>query len=427
MLGATMDVFVVSGGGPLTGAVRVGGAKNSALKLVAAALLAPGRTVVHNVPDIADMQVMNRVLQHLGVGVRREGAVLTLDVPAQVGDSTPADLASKLRASIVVLGPLLARRGSVRIATPGGCNLGSRAIDLHLSGLARMGAQIDVGPEHVEARARRLVGTDIELPYASVGATENLLMAAVTASGTTRLGNAAREPEIVDLVEFLQSMGANIRGGGTSEIEVRGVGELRPTRHVVIGDRIEAGTFAVAAAVTRGTIDLQGVRPDHLRLALHKLQAAGVEVAERADGLIVHGGGELQAVDVVTLPFPGVPTDLLSAFLLLASQARGTSMLTENVYESRFSVIDEMVRLGADIHLEGHHAIVRGPAPLTGAVVRATDLRAGAALVIAGLVADGETVVTDPYHVDRGYNDFAARLAALGGNVRRADVVPSLV
>ncbi len=422
-----MDVFLVSGGGPLTGSVRVNGAKNSALKLAAAALLAPGRTVVDNVPDIADIRVMGQVLQHLGVGVHHRSGVLTLDVPEQVGDSTPADLASKLRASIVVLGPLLARCGHVRIATPGGCNLGSRAIDLHLSGLARMGAQIDYGAEHVEARARRLVGADIELPYASVGATENLLMAAVTASGTTRLGNAAREPEIVDLVAFLQSMGADIRGGGTSEIEVRGVRELRPTRHVVIGDRIEAGTFAVAAAVTGGMIDLHGVRPEHLRLALSKLQAAGAEVTERDDGLTVHGGGELKAVDVVTLPFPGVPTDLLSAFLLLSSQARGTSMLTENVYESRFSVIDEMVRLGADIHLEGHHAIVRGPARLAGAVVRATDLRAGAALVIAGLVAEGETVVTDPYHVDRGYTDFAARLSALGGDERRADVVPSLV
>ncbi|MGH3665924.1 MAG: UDP-N-acetylglucosamine 1-carboxyvinyltransferase [Egibacteraceae bacterium] len=417
-----MDAFIVRGGGPLTGDVRISGAKNSALKLLAGALLAPGRTTISNVPDIVDIRVMAQVMEHLGVTVHRQGEILTLDVGDEVGDSTPAHLATMLRASIVVLGPLLARLGHVRIATPGGCNLGSRAIDLHLSGLARMGAEIAYGAEHVEARAERLVGTDIELPYASVGATENLLMAAVTASGTTRLGNAAREPEIVDLAAFLRSMGADISGGGTSEIVVRGVDQLHPTRHTVIGDRIEAGTFAVAAAVTGGTIDIDGVRPDHLRLALSKLVAAGVEIHERDNGLVVQGGGPLRAVDVVTLPFPGVPTDLLSLFLLLCSQAQGTAMLTENVYESRFSVIEELVRLGADIHLEGHHAIVRGPRALQGTVVRATDLRAGAALVLAGLVAEGETVVTDPYHVDRGYTDFAARLRTLDADVHRVDV-----
>ncbi|MBA2529072.1 MAG: UDP-N-acetylglucosamine 1-carboxyvinyltransferase, partial [Euzebyales bacterium] len=305
----------------------------------------------------------------------------------------------------------------------GGCNLGSRAIDLHLSGLARMGAEISYGADHVEARARRLRGADIELPYASVGATENLLMAAVTARGTTRIRNAAREPEIADLAAFLQAMGADIAGGGSSEIVVNGVDELGPATHTVVGDRIEAGTFAVAAAVTRGAVTVDGVDPAHLRLAIAKLRAAGAEVVEHGHGITVSGDGRLKAVDVVTLPYPGFPTDLQPQFLVLLSQAAGTSMLTENVFDGRFSMVAEMARLGADIHLEGHHAIVRGPRRLSGAVVRATDLRAGAALVIAGLVAEGETVVTDPHHVDRGYSDFTRRMGALGADVRRADIV----
>lgn len=423
MLAGLMDAFIVRGGEPLRGTVRVSGAKNSALKLMAAALLAPGRTVIRNVPDIADIAVMGQVLQHLGAGVKASPGALTLQVPEVVGDRTPAHLAALLRASIVVLGPLLARRGHVRIATPGGCNLGSRAIDLHLAGLAQMGAEISYGADHVEARAPRLRGADIELPFASVGATENLLMGAVTAAGTTRIANAAREPEIVDLISFLQSMGADISGGGTSEIIVNGVDELRATEHVVVGDRIEAGTFAVGAAVTGGTVHIHGVRPQHLRLALSKLSAAGVAIDERDDGFSVHASGRLRPVDIVTLPFPGFPTDLQAQFLLLLSQAFGTSMVTENVYERRFSIIEELNRLGADIHVEGHHAIVRGPRRLQGAVVRATDLRAGAALVLAGLVADGETIVTEPHHVDRGYSDFAARLRALGGDVQRLDVV----
>ena len=417
-----MDAFVVRGGQPLNGSVRVSGAKNSALKLVAAALLAPGRFVLHNVPDIADMQVMGAVLEHLGATVERDGSTLVLDIPETHGDTTPPHLVSKLRASIVVLGPLLARRGHVRVATPGGCNLGNRAIDMHLSGLARMGAEISYGADHVEARVERLRGADIELPYASVGATENLLMAAVTAEGTTYVRNAAREPEIVDLARFLQGMGARITGEGTDEIVVEGLAELHPTEHAVVGDRIEAGTYAVAAAVTGGRIDIGGVDPSHLRLFLDKLRATGVTVEERADGMVVSRTGDLRPVDVVTLPFPGFPTDLQPQFLLLLSQAAGTSMLTENVFDGRFSIVDELVRLGADIQVEGHHAMVRGPQPLHGAEVRSPDLRAGAALVLAGLIADGETVVTDPHHVDRGYADFAGRLRALGGDVRRAEV-----
>lgn len=414
-----MDSFTVRGGRPLSGTVRISGAKNSALKLAAAALLAEGRTVIRNVPDIVDMRVMARVLEHLGVAVQRDGDVYTLDVPGEVGRTTPAHLVRQLRASIVVLGPLLARGGWTRVAMPGGCNLGNRNIDMHLSGLTQMGAAIDYGPDYVEARADRLVGADIELPFASVGATENLLMAAVTAAGTTHIANAAREPEIGDLIAFLTAMGADIVGAGSSELAVHGVPGLHPAEHEVLPDRIEAGTYAVAAAVTDGEMTLEGVVPAHLRLALDKLAAVGAEITEDAGTLTVRGTGRREAADVVTLPYPGFPTDLQPQFLVLLSQAAGTSMLTENVFDGRFSIISELNRMGADIGLEGHHAIVRGARGLRGAEVRATDLRAGAALVLAGLVAEGETVVLDAHHVDRGYADFAGRLRALGADIER--------
>lgn len=415
-----MDAFIVRGGGLLSGRLSVSGAKNAALKLVAAALLTEGRSVIRNVPDIADMHAMVAVLEHLGVAVDRHDGTYVLDVPADVGCETPAHLVRRLRASIVVLGPLLARRGKARVATPGGCNLGSRNIDMHLAGLARMGARMTYGADYVEALTDGLVGADIELPYPSVGATENILMAAVTARGTTRIVNAAREPEIADTAAFLRSMGADIHGEGTPRITVHGVDALQPTDHEVVGDRIEAGTYAVAAALTDGEVTIDGVVPAHLRLVLDKLQAAGAEVTEGERHLVVRGTGRLRASDVVTLPYPGFPTDLQPLFLVLLSQAGGTSMVTENVFDGRFSIVEELTRLGADLHLEGHHAIVRGPRRLSGTLVRATDLRAGAALVLAGLVADGETVVADPQHVDRGYADFAGRLRRLGADVRRA-------
>lgn len=414
-----MDAFIVRGGRRLTGTVRISGAKNSALKLAAAALLAEGRTVLRNVPDIGDMRVMTAVLEHLGVTVAREGDVYVLDVPGEVGGATPAHLARRLRASIVVLGPLLARQGRVRLAMPGGCDLGERGIDMHLAGLTRMGADITYGPDFVEARAAPLRGADIELAYASVGATENLLMAAVTATGTTRIANAAREPEIADLAAFLTSMGADIDGVGTTELVVRGVASLQPAEHAVLPDRIEAGTYAVAAAVTEGDVTIEDVVPGHLRLALDKLSAIGTDIEEHDRTLVVRGTSARRAVDVVTLPYPGFPTDLQPLFLVLLSQAAGTSMLTENVYEGRFSIIAELNRLGADITLEGHHAIVRGARRLQGALVESPDLRAGAALVIAGLAADGETVVRGGRHVDRGYTDLAGRLRALGADVQR--------
>lgn len=423
------DAFIVRGGAPLAGDAPVCGAKNSALKLVAAALLAEGRTVIENVPGIADISAMTDVAAHLGAHVRRPtDGTIELDVPSRLSTVTPPELVARLRASIVVLGPLLAREGHARLAMPGGCNLGNRAIDLHLAGLARLGAHVTYGADYVEARVDgRLTGAEIELPFASVGATENLLQAAVLARGVTRIQNAAREPEICDLVAFLRGMGADIEGEGTPELVIRGVDVLSPTRHGVVGDRIEAGTFAVAAALTGGDVHITGVDPSHLHLALDKLAQAGADVVATDEGVQVRRLGGLRAVDVVTLPYPGFPTDLQPQFLALLSQAHGTAMVTENVFDGRFSIVPELARLGAEIELQAHHAVVRGPRPLAGATVRATDLRAGAALVLAGLVAADTTVVEDAWHVDRGYADFATRLRHLGADVRRAadDRVPA--
>lgn len=422
-----MEALIVRGGRPLTGTVRVSGAKNSALKLAAASLLAEGRSVVSNVPVIGDVRVMADVLRHLGVRVDRRSTpsgrdVYTYDVPARVGLEVPEHLGRRLRASVVVLGPLLARGGRARVALPGGCNLGNRNIDMHLAGLEQLGATIEHGPNWVEARSDGLVGAHIQLPFASVGATENLLMAAVTAQGVTRISNAAREPEIADLAAFLNRMGADITGAGTTEITVHGVEGLQPATHEVLPDRIEAGTYAVAAAVTNGAVTLDGVNPDHLRLPLEKLADTGAKVEEDHGRVTVRGTGTLTATDVVTLPYPGFPTDLQPQLLVLLSQAAGTSMLTENVFDGRFSILEPLVRMGADIALEGHHAIVRGASRLRGAQVRATDLRAGAALVLAGLVAEGETVVTEPHHIDRGYANFVDTLCALGAMVQRRPV-----
>lgn len=414
------DAFVVRRSPNLSGDITVSGAKNSALKLLAAALLAEGTSHLRNVPDIADVRNMMAMLEHLGARVGSRGDQdVAITVGAEIGQETSATLAARLRASLVLLGPLVARQGRARLAQPGGCNLGNRSIDMHLSGLARMGAEIEVGPDWLELRAPRLRGTDIELEYASVGATENLMLAAVLADGVTTIDNAAREPEIVDLAIFLQKMGADIIGAGTSTIEVHGVNRLRPADHWVVGDRIEAGTYAVAAAITEGRVTVHGVDPAFLQLPLEKMVAAGVEIDELRDGFVVAGTGELVATDVVTLPFPGCPTDLQPQLIVLLSQAKGTSMVTENVYDGRFGIVEQMRAMGADIDLEGHHVIVRGPRRLVGTQVVATDLRAGAALVLAGLVADGMTVVTEPRHIDRGYADFAGRLRALGADVER--------
>jgi len=411
--------FVITGGNPLRGEVRVGGAKNSVLKLMAASLLTPEECLIHNVPRITDVEIMVEVLRHLGVEVTWEGSSLRINPGEFSSREAPYQLVRRMRASIIVLGPLVARWGEASVAIPGGCNIGSRKIDMHLKGLAELGAEISTEHGYVHARAPRLQGTHIVLDFPSVGATENLIMAAMGAEGTTVIENAAREPEIQDLAAFLVSMGAEIAGAGTPVIEINGPCTLHGTEHTAIGDRIEAGTLAVAAAVSGGEVSILGVDPSHLGLPLEKLREVGVEVEEGEDGLLVRAGEEYVSVDLATLPFPGFPTDLQPQMMVLQSVARGTSVITENVFESRFMFVDELNRMGCDISIEGHHAIVRGVGTLSGAEVCAPDLRAGAALVLAGLVAEGETYLLDVYHVDRGYEHLETKLSGLGASITR--------
>ena len=414
--------FVIVGGNPLRGVVRVGGAKNSVLKLMAASLLTPEECLIHNVPRITDVKIMVEVLRCLGVEVGWEGNSLRIRSGEFPSREAPYHLVRRMRASIIVLGPLVARWGEASVAIPGGCNIGSRKIDMHLKGLAELGAEISTEHGYVHARASRLKGAHIILDFPSVGATENLIMAAVGAEGHTIIENAAREPEIQDLAAYLVSMGAEIEGAGTPVIEVTGPAELRGTEHTAIGDRIEAGTLAVAAAVSAGDVTIEGVDPGHLGLPLEKLREVGVGIEEEEGRLRVKGGGEYGSVDLATLPFPGFPTDLQPQLMVLLSLAGGTSVITENVFESRFMFVDELNRMGCDINIEGHHAIVKGVGALSGAEVCAPDLRAGAALVLAGLAAEGETHLLDVQHVDRGYEDLEEKLSRLGADIKRVGV-----
>ncbi|HEX9235934.1 MAG TPA: UDP-N-acetylglucosamine 1-carboxyvinyltransferase, partial [Actinomycetota bacterium] len=407
-----MDRLIVTGGRRLSGTVHINGAKNSALKLMAASLLAEGVTTIENVPRIVDCVTMAEVLQHLGASVTWDGSTLLVDATHADGMETPYELVRKMRASIIALGPLLVRHGRARVAMPGGCNIGSRQIDLHLRGLERMGAEFSYEHGYLEAKAPALSGAVIYLDYPSVGATENLLMAAVGASGTTVIENAAREPEIQDLAEVLVKMGANIGGAGTTTIEIEGTGTFGPSSHRVISDRIEAGTFALTACATLGDLFLEGARAEHLDLFLAKLVDAGADVSAAPDGVQVAQRNRPLAVDFVTLPYPGFPTDLQPQMMALLATARGTSIATENVFESRFMFVDELNRMGADIRTEGHHAVIRGVERLSAAPVRALDIRAGAAMVIAALSADGTTEISDVYFVDRGYEDLESRLVS---------------
>jgi UDP-N-acetylglucosamine 1-carboxyvinyltransferase len=414
-----LDHFLITGGARLSGSIPIAGAKNSALKLMAAALLAPGRTVLSNVPRIQDCLTMGEVLQHLGADVAWEDD-LAIDASDVLSVEAPYELVSRMRASILVLGPLLARCGRARVAMPGGCNIGSRKIDLHVRGLEKMGARFSSEHGFLEGVAPRgLSGAIISLDFPSVGATENVMMAAVAARGTTVIENAAREPELSDLAEFLQEMGGRIQGVGTPTIEIEGTGDFHPVRHSVIPDRIEAGTFAIAACVTGGHVLLERARGDHMDLILAKLTELGADVLVTEAGVAIGLRDRPRAVDFVTLPYPGFPTDLQPQMMALLSVAEGTSIVTENVFESRFMFVDELNRMGADIRTEGHHAVIRGVDHLSAAPVRALDIRAGAAMVIAALCADGVTVVEDMYHVDRGYQDFEAKLLGLGAEVRR--------
>ena len=414
------ECFRVRSGPPLEGSVVLGGAKNSVLKLMAACLLAPGTYRLHNAPQITDVEIMGDLLASMGVIVAREGErTLRLDVPADLVPEAPYALVERMRASVVVLGPLLARCGEARVSLPGGDDFGPRPIDWHLSGLAAMGATIETSHGYVIARSDRLHGTRIVLEFPSHTTTDNLLMAAVRAKGTTIIDNAAREPEVADLAAFLNRMGARIVGAGSSTIEIEGVDEMSPVEHDVIPDRVEAATFMTATALAGGEVVIQGARSDHMDMVIHKLGEMGVRSSPCSDGLWVAAKGRPRAVDVATLPYPGVATDYKPLMVTLLSVAEGAGIVTENIYAGRFKYIDELRRMGADIRTEGHHAVVRGVPRLSGAPVRAPDIRAGAALVLAGLAASGETVVTGVDHVDRGYERLAEKLSGLGADVRR--------
>ena len=414
-----MDRFLVQGGARLSGSVQVSGAKNSVLKLMAASLLAEGTTVLTNVPDILDVTIMGEVLRRLGCEVVRSDASVRITVPARPGHEADYDLVRRIRASIAVLGPLVARCGEAKVALPGGDAIGSRGLDMHVAGLVKLGAEVVSEHGYLIARAPRLTGASVWLDFPSVGATENLLMAAALAKGSTVIDNAAREPEIVDLCHMLQAMGACIEGAGSSTLVVEGVETLRPVEHDTVPDRIVAGTWAVAAVMTRGDVTILGGRPEHLEMPLDKLVRAGAQVSPCHGGFRVSMDRRPTAVDLVTLPYPGFATDFQPLFLGLNTVAEGTSMITENVFESRWMFVDELVRLGADVRTDGHHAVVRGREQLSGAPVTAHDIRAGAGLVLAGLVADGVTEVHDVHHVDRGYEGFVERLVSLGADVRR--------
>jgi UDP-N-acetylglucosamine 1-carboxyvinyltransferase len=428
-----VDCFEVTGGTPLRGRVRVTGAKNSALKLMAAALLAPGRTTLEEVPDILDVEIMSEVLRRLGCGVSFEryaraaggspsgGGRVLIDVPDEPSSETDYDLVRRMRASISVLGPLVARLGTAKVALPGGDAIGSRGLDMHIAGLERLGATVVNEHGFLIATAPKLVGTSIWLDFPSVGATENLVMAAVLAQGTTIVDNAAREPEIVDLCRMLVAMGALIEGAGTSTITVEGVQDLRPVEYTTVPDRIVAGTWAIGAVMTRGDLVIERAVAEHLTVPLEKLVSAGATVEPQADGVRVTMTDRPRGVDVVTLPFPGFPTDLQPMAVALAAVSTGTALITENVFEGRFMFVNELVRLGADVRIDGHHAVVRGRERLSSAPVLATDIRAGAGLVLAGLLTDGVTEVQDVRHVDRGYPDFIEQLRGVGVQIERTE------
>jgi UDP-N-acetylglucosamine 1-carboxyvinyltransferase len=420
-----VQVLRVTGGARLAGTVDVVGAKNSVLKLMAAALLAPGDTTIGNLPAISDVTIMRQLLERLGCGVTESQHEsvdrVTISTPEVLNSEAPYELVRKIRGSICVLGPLLARKRHAKVALPGGDAIGSRPLDLHFAGLERMGAEIRTEHGYIVAEARDLRGASIWLDFPSVGATENIMTAAVLAKGTTVIDNAAREPEIVDLCRMLIAMGAQIDGIGSSTLEITGVDALRPTSHDAVPDRIVAGTWAMAALATRGDITVRGANAAHLEIALDKVAQAGGDVEVRADGFRVAIDRRPKSFDVVTLPYPGLATDLQPQAIAALSVADGTAMITENLFEARFMFCDEIARMGADVRTDGHHAVVRGRERLSGAPVRATDIRAGVGLVIAGLVADGVTEVAEVHHIDRGYVRFEEQLRSLGARVERVE------
>ncbi|MGK4178974.1 UDP-N-acetylglucosamine 1-carboxyvinyltransferase [Lapidilactobacillus dextrinicus] len=420
-----MEEIIINGGHRLTGSVRIDGAKNAVLPIMAAALLAgEGVNQIENVPLLADVLTMRLVLEALNVHTEfdKRDRVLMIDATGRLSEEAPFELVSKMRASIVVLGPLLARLGKAKVAMPGGCAIGSRPIDLHLKGLRQLGAKITQNNGFIEAEASKLIGAPIYLDFPSVGATENIMMAAVLAEGTTYIDNAAREPEIVDLAIFLTSMGAKITGAGTETIKIVGVSKLNGTIHPVVQDRIEAGTFMVAAAITQGNVLIKDAIAAHNRPLISKLLEMGVTIDELPEGIRVVGPDKLQPVNVKTMPHPGFPTDMQPQMTIAQLMADGTSLMNETVFENRFMHVNELRRMNAQIEIEGNTVLLHGPAELNGAPVEATDLRAAAALVLAGLVADGETRVSKLNYLDRGYYLLHQKLSQLGADIRRSDV-----
>jgi UDP-N-acetylglucosamine 1-carboxyvinyltransferase len=416
-----MDRILIRGGRVLSGSIPISGAKNAALPLMAAGLLSDGPLTLTNAPDLADVATMAGLLAHHGLTVARDKAARSITISGAATDlEAPYDLVRKMRASVLVLGPLLARHGRARVSLPGGCAIGTRPVDLHLKALEQMGAEIEITAGYIEARAPGgLKGARIIFPQVSVGATENILMAAALARGQSEIMNAAREPEITDLAACLMRMGARIEGIGTDRLVVEGVSTLGAATHPIIADRIEAGTFACAAAITGGSLLLQGARLDHLGAVTRTLREAGVDVAEEEGGLRVTRSNGLRGADVMTEPFPGFATDMQAQFMALMCVAEGASMITETIFENRFMHVPELSRMGARINFHGASAIVRGVKHLSGAPVMATDLRASVSLILAGLAAEGETIVNRVYHLDRGYERVEAKLAAVGADIER--------
>ncbi len=416
-----MERLVIAGGWPLSGATRIRGAKNATLPILGAALLTHHKTIVHDAPRLSDVRNMQGILSKLGAVVTTDGNTISVDSSQVNSWEIPENLMREMRSSIFLMGPLLGRFGRVRVSYPGGCAIGSRPIDLHLKGLAALGAEITEKHGYIHAEAKQLKGAEIHLDFPSVGATENIMMAAVRASGQTIIGNAAKEPEIVDLQNFLNGMGAKIRGAGTDVIRIEGVSELGSVEYTVIPDRIVAGTMMLAAAITGGDVLVENVIIEHLEPIIHKLRETGVEVIQGDDHVRVIGHRPLAAVDIRTLPHPGFPTDLQSPMMALLAVAQGTSMVTETIFDGRYKHVDELRRMGANIKTEGRTAVVKGVPRLTGAVVQATDLRAGACLALAGLIADGITVVENVFHIDRGYEAFEQQLQQLGARIERVN------
>ncbi|MDQ0218489.1 UDP-N-acetylglucosamine 1-carboxyvinyltransferase [Peribacillus cavernae] len=416
-----MEKIIVRGGRRLSGTVKVEGAKNAVLPVIAATLLASdGKSIIKDVPTLSDVYTINEVLRNLNTEVAFHDNTVTVDASKELLDEAPFEYVRKMRASVLVMGSLLARNGRARVALPGGCAIGSRPIDQHLKGFEAMGAKVKVGNGFIEAEVDgRLKGARVYLDFPSVGATENIMMAASLAEGTTILENVAKEPEIVDLANFLNKMGAKVKGAGTGTLKIEGVNKLYGAEHSIIPDRIEAGTFMVAAALTKGNILVKGAIPEHLTSLIAKMEEMGVSITEEEDGLRVIGREKLKAVDIKTMPHPGFPTDMQSQMMSLLLRAQGTSMITETVFENRFMHVEEFRRMNANIKIEGRSVIMNGPSDLQGAEVAATDLRAAAALILTGLVAEGITRVTELKHLDRGYVNFHGKLAALGADVER--------